>query len=540
MRRTMQFCVLLGAVGTLLSVQSAQATAIIAGGTMAIQTTGAGYTFDTGVALTSNLTVDVGQMEYLLVGGGGAGGNGASTGANSYGDGGAGGGRTTGLYTTDLTSYAVTVGGGSAASGAIGGNGGAGGASTLFGLSAAGGAGGTRTTTNGGGAAGVAYSSITGTAYQYSGGGGDGRVINGGGFGGGASGGGIGGTIKGTGGVMNVAGAGAANSGGGGGGGVRSTNGATNGAGGGSGVVFTHFYGDSAAVGGGALTTIDAATSNYNRKFTAGGTLTTSTAAVNQVAIFSGDITGASGLVLGGPGTLVLSGVNSSYEAGTTVNAGKLVVGSNNALGTGGVALNALGTMQIQAGFAPSNLITIATGGRLIADTGSSAVIKSGTSFVGWESTSTAPDAKNTLAQLLYGTAGGDRTISPSSWSDMISGQTYSDVLNLTGTAGDTYVLQMSYNLADLGAQPESNLLLGWLNGGTWENAGTGSTNLGAYTGQTTLGEWGVDTSLHKAWAVVDHNSEFAVVALVPEPASIVLLAAGLLGLLAYAWRKRK
>ncbi len=42
------------------------------------------------------------------------------------------------------------------------------------------------------------------------------------------------------------------------------------------------------------------------------------------------------------------------------------------------------------------------------------------------------------------------------------------------------------------------------------------------------LGAWGVDTSLHEVWAVVDHNSTFAVV---PEPATILLAGLGLLGL---------
>ena len=40
------------------------------------------------------------------------------------------------------------------------------------------------------------------------------------------------------------------------------------------------------------------------------------------------------------------------------------------------------------------------------------------------------------------------------------------------------------------------------------------------------LGSYGVDIATHTVWAVVDHNSRFAVV---PEPSSLILLAIGAL-----------
>ena len=50
------------------------------------------------------------------------------------------------------------------------------------------------------------------------------------------------------------------------------------------------------------------------------------------------------------------------------------------------------------------------------------------------------------------------------------------------------------------------------------------------------VGDWGVDTSGDEAWAIVNHNSEFAVV---PEPSTIALLAIGLAGI-GLAASKRK
>ncbi|MGA2616425.1 MAG: autotransporter-associated beta strand repeat-containing protein [Thermoguttaceae bacterium] len=124
-----------------------------------------------------------------------------------------------------------------------------------------------------------------------------------------------------------------------------------------------------------------------------------------------------------------------------------------------------------------------------------------------------------------------------------------SDVVSLGGmTLGggsqtSPFVLQMSYNPAMLYDGPgeateaaEGLIYLAWLDpgDGQWENAVQGNVGssqlpvvgcqLGPWPGNDmTVGDWGVNTSNHAVWAVLDHNSQFAVV---PEPGTLALLVA--------------
>jgi hypothetical protein len=67
----------------------------------------------------------------------------------------------------------------------------------------------------------------------------------------------------------------------------------------------------------------------------------------------------------------------------------------------------------------------------------------------------------------------------------------------------------------------------------TWASAnGVTATNIGDY-----VGVWGVDTTNDEAWAVIEHNSQFAVV---PEPSTIVLAGFGLLGGIVAMRRRRR
>jgi hypothetical protein len=130
-----------------------------------------------------------------------------------------------------------------------------------------------------------------------------------------------------------------------------------------------------------------------------------------------------------------------------------------------------------------------------------------------------------------------------------------SDVADLDGTAGDVFVLQMNYDQGQASTEAASaaagSLFLAWFDGSDWVNAiqgnvGTNTTNpaflnyQGSWASSgagLTLGAWGVDIANDVVWAVLDHNSEFAVEAdVVPEPSTIVLVIAGI-GMLVGACR---
>lgn len=157
-----------------------------------------------------------------------------------------------------------------------------------------------------------------------------------------------------------------------------------------------------------------------------------------------------------------------------------------------------------------------------------------------------------TLNESFWVEPGGNPTQPPLQMNYLYFGMA-SDVLHMTGFApGEKFVLQMSYVVIPGSFDEEVNRLeeaihVSWLNpnldGGTWVNAVYGNINpaeAGAvwnFNGSwadsgynTALGSWGVDTINNVAWAVLDHNSQFAVA---PEPSSLAMAgaAAAIIGL---------
>jgi hypothetical protein len=126
---------------------------------------------------------------------------------------------------------------------------------------------------------------------------------------------------------------------------------------------------------------------------------------------------------------------------------------------------------------------------------------------------------------------------------DNSNGKLFSDVVNINGIDGKLYLLTISYDESDLGAHSEDALRLGWLNtdinkwviavlgntGGSYQDLGVSSwTTIGTLDSED-LGKFGVDTTNNYVWAVLNHNSSFAVI---PEPTSLALLGLGAAGLL--------
>lgn len=185
-----------------------------------------------------------------------------------------------------------------------------------------------------------------------------------------------------------------------------------------------------------------------------------------------------------------------------------------------------------------------------------SAAVGSGESYAGLGIASGL--ARGTEAAVLAGAAGAATSVSMS-FAAAPEGDFYSDVLTIGGTAGDAIVLSLTYSAASLGDLLPGDLFLAWLDNrpesdssGEWVNSVAGNSvdlvaRETAYFGSweaylaefspaspaAALGAWGVDAASTSVWAVVDHNSQFAVVA-VPEPATWLLLAA------AAAWRQRR
>lgn len=286
-------------------------------------------------------------------------------------------------------------------------------------------------------------------------------------------------------------------------------------------------------------------------------------------AILSGSLSGtvnnaAPAFTKNGAGTLVLSAAN-NFSGVTTINAGTLAV-------TGSLANN--GPPNILLAAPDDTLAGNATITRRVAAAASytlGSVTGLGSTAVSIDPVTAAP--LNSTAAILAGTASSQADVSMQWRTRSIAESTgvnaiLSDVVNLSGVAPvgaytDVFLLEMSYTdsaLAALGMNEAAYaatgiLRLGWHNGSIWTSAieGNSPASVAAYEGDQSaaaflsslgasplaskLGSYGIDTANNKVWAVLNHNSEFAVI---PEPSTLVFVALGGIGLIAHRLRRRK
>ena len=136
----------------------------------------------------------------------------------------------------------------------------------------------------------------------------------------------------------------------------------------------------------------------------------------------------------------------------------------------------------------------------------------------------------HTIVALIGGEATNARTVDITFSSSIPSGfQAASDLVNLSGTGSDTVVVQISYNEAQaisvFGREADARLM--WLDpsDNQWKLAVTGNSggtpnDRGDHPyNQATdfqLGNYGVDTARNVVWAVINHNSYFAIGKFVP------------------------
>jgi hypothetical protein len=233
--------------------------------------------------------------------------------------------------------------------------------------------------------------------------------------------------------------------------------------------------------------------------------------------------------------------------------------GSNNNGGVTVTLVGNVGNATADASNSTSNFGTALT-----------AIVPSGGSYANLESTvrSTTGSGGNravgTTATLLAGTNINAASQSVSmQWRTRTTGAEASfasDVLDVSGLSLDglatgqtaPFVLQMSYDASRFGADEAMlaidgriDLLSLDLTSGLWRNAiddnfgiNEGEFHDAAWqSGDLTLGDWGVNTANHTVWAVLNHNSQFAVV---PEPGTLGMLAVSAIGILWCIRRQRR
>jgi fibronectin-binding autotransporter adhesin len=318
----------------------------------------------------------------------------------------------------------------------------------------------------------------------------------------------------------------------------------------------------------GASLSTQTATANFTNSNANAATINTPTSSP------TGLLTGTTTSIAASPGATATSTISLISTSTNTTAIGATLTYPTTAANTG----SAIATVNVRIGNAPLHATASSTnfGEALIAATPISVTPYTGLSSntIGQVSTgSTVPTLGTTATIFNYTNSTGTDTGISMAWRSrtaaeassttpgdngtLVAGYLVSDVVNLTGmgNAGgtgftDTFILQMSYNEALLNGfesfgVTQGNIKIVWKNGTEWVNAVTGNSTTAsqyfpnqAYNASArVLGDYGIDPTNNVVWAVLNHNSEFAVI---PEPSTLVLGGLALLGFAGVGLRRRR
>ncbi len=245
-------------------------------------------------------------------------------------------------------------------------------------------------------------------------------------------------------------------------------------------------------------------------------------------------LTGGLTLVAESTGTTILDKVNTHIEGTIVRGNATLLVEEEGALGSGPVRVLENGTLDLRS--FPTAPIGVSQNGK-IAGTFSEFAPDPQSIRLESDDTST-PGNKATMAEFQLD-ATEERTVEFStslSSSASNDGARQSNILSIEGSGDDPFVLQLSVDPSLVSEES----FVGWLDNGEFVLAIDGNTGNNAsllqqnYVGDFDafaaefgmdlsqyIGAWGGDPNSGAIWAVINHNSEFA---LIPEPSTGLLL----------------
>lgn len=257
---------------------------------------------------------------------------------------------------------------------------------------------------------------------------------------------------------------------------------------------------------------------------------------------FASSLSGTAVITKQGAGTLTLAAANPDLVY-AIVESGTLIAAHDNAMGQASVSIKAGGVFKVEDNIAFSQYVGLSGG----------SYIRTVSGTLGGKMTAYDELDAGTGFSILAGSVSTTSTLiltASRSSSATNDGMRRGESFDFQGTGTNTFVLNLSNGYVS------ENSEIGWLDGNEWVSAIDGNigntatlamqdyygsydqfiVEFSGYTLSQTIGAYGWDPFTQSVWAVLNHNSEFAVI---PEPSSAILLAGGI-ALLAARRRREK